>query len=212
MVRVIGPVANFDGLLEFNLSASNPSHSISSALSTGNPLPAPKYFDISNYQNIPYMETNMEGSLVVVSNVFLNQTSLQFPAGAMNITNVWRQYISFYVNPNASDVIGQNVPRIAASIAGVLNQYITTVPSTNGYELDILQYSDLVPTTEVPPMPLYITATPTNYVVDWWAVDSFTLQSASSLTGTFTDMSGITNPYTNNSPGSGPIFYRLRQP
>jgi len=37
----------------------------------------------------------------------------------MNITNVWRKYISFYVNAN-SDVIAQTVPAIAASIAGVM--------------------------------------------------------------------------------------------
>ncbi|MGA2786276.1 MAG: immunoglobulin domain-containing protein [Verrucomicrobiota bacterium] len=210
LVRVIGPVANYDGLLEFNLSASNPSHSISSALSSGNPLPAPKYFDINDYQNIPYMETNVEGSLVVVSNVFLNQASLQFAPGAMNITNAWRKYISFYVNPSASDVIGQNVPRIAASIAGVMNQYTSTIPATNGYELDILQYSDLVPTTVVPRMPLSIQGTNINVVVSWWAVSPFTLQSASSPTGTYTDIGSATTPYTNTI-NSTAQYYRLKQ-
>jgi hypothetical protein len=206
---VTGPVANFDGLLEFNLSASNPSHSISSPISTGNPLPAPKYFDINNYSNIPYMETNIEGSLVVVSNVFLDQTSLQFAPGAMNITNVNRKYISFYVNAN-SDVVGQNVPAIAASIAGVMSQYTSTIPATNGYELDILQYSGLVPTNTIPSMPLYITGTPTNYVVSWWSVGTFTLQSAPNVTGTFTDLGGATTPYTN-TVGSTAKFYRLKQ-
>lgn len=211
LVRVIGPVANFDGLLEFNLSVSNPSHSVSSAISTGNPLPAVKYFDINKYQNIPYMETNIEGSLVVVSNVFLNQTSLQFPAGAMNITNVYRKYISFYVNANAYDVIGQNVPRIAASITGVMNQYTTaTGPATNGYELDIFQYANLTAAASVPAMPLYISNTPSNAVVSWWAVDPFTLQAAPSLTGTYTNIVGATTPFTNSVDYSAK-FYRLKQ-
>jgi hypothetical protein len=209
LVRVTGPVANYYGLLEFNLSASNPSHSISSAISTGNPLPALKYFDINNYSNIPYMETNVEGSLVVVSNVFLDQSSLQFASGAMNITNVNRKYISLYVNAN-SDVFGQNVPAIAASIAGVMGQYTSTVPATNGYEMYILRYSDLVPTTQVPPMPLQIQGTPTNVVVSWWAVAPFTLQAAPGVTGTYTNIDGATTPFTNGVD-SAVKFYRLKQ-
>ena len=210
LVRVTGPVANFDGLLEFNLSASNPSHSISSAISTGNPLPAPKYFDINKYSNIPYMETNVEGSLVIVSNVFLNQSSLQFAPGSMNITNVWRKFISFYVNPNASDVIAQNVPAIAASIAGVMNQYTSTIPATNGYELDILQYSGLVPTNTIPSMPLYIQRTPTNVVVSWWSVAPFTLQAAPSVNGPYTNIDGVTTPFTNSLDNPARL-YRLKQ-
>jgi hypothetical protein len=208
LVRVTGPVANFDGLLEFNLSASNPSHSISSPISTGNPLPATKYFDINNYSNIPYMETNIEGSLVVVSNVFLNQTSLQFAPGAMNITNVNRKYISFYVNPN-SDVVGQNVPQFAASIMGVMSQYTSTVPATNGYELDILQFAGLVPgTAPALPMPLQIKRAGTNAVLTWWATVPFTLQAAPSVTGTYTNIDGAINPFTN-SVDSPAKFYRL---
>jgi hypothetical protein len=211
LVRVIGPVANFDGLLEFNMSISNPSHSVSSPISTGNPLPARKYFDINDYSNIPYMETNIEGSLVVVSNVFLNQSSLQFAPGSMNITNVNRKYIALYVNANASDVIGQNVPRIAASIAGVMSQYTTSSgPATNGYELDLLQYANLTATTQVPSMPLYISKTSTNVVVSWWAVDPFTLQAAPDVTGTYTNIDGATTPFTN-SVDSAAKFYRLKQ-
>ena len=211
LVRVIGPVANFDGLLEFNLDASNPAHSISSAISTGNPLPAYKVFDIASIFNVPYMETNVEGSLVVVSNVFLDQTSLQFAPGAMNITNENGTYISFYVNGN-SDVVGQNVPQFAASIKGVMSQYTTSSgPNTNGYELDILQFSGLVPGT--PPaivMPLKIKRAGTNAVLTWWVTVPFTLQSAPSVTGTYTDIIGATTPFTN-SVDSAAKFYRLKK-
>jgi len=210
LVRVIGPVANFDGLLEFNLSASNPSHSISAAISTSNPLPAFKYFDINNYSNIPYMETNVEGSLVVVSNVFLNQSSLQFAPGAMNITNENRKFISFYVNGN-SDVVAQNVPQFAASIAGVMSQYTSSTSATNGYELDILHYSGLVPGT--PPamvMPLQIQRAKTNVVLTWWVTVPFTLQAAPSVTGTYINIDGATTPFTNNID-SAAKFYRLKQ-
>ena len=209
LVRVIGPLGQFDGLFQFNLSASNPSHSISSAISTGNPLPAPKYFNINDYTNSPYMETNVEGSLVVVSNVFLDQSSLQFAYGAINITNVNRKYISLYVSANAENVIGHDVPQFAASIAGVMSQYTTSLPATGGYELDILQYTDLVSGTPPDlPMPLQIRRSGTNAVLSWWAIAPFTLQAAPGVTGTYTNIDGAINPFTN-SVDSPAKFYRL---
>ncbi len=208
-VQVTGPLGAYSGLLEFNMSASNPSHSLS-LVNSGNTLPAAKYFDINNYANIPYMENNIEGSLIIVSNVFLNQSSLQFATGAINITNVNRKYISLYVSANAFDVIGQNVPTIASSIVGVMGQFTSTVPATNGYQLYLLEYSDLVPTTVVPPMPLQIQKTGTNVVVSWWAVAPFTLQAAPDLTGTFTNIDGASTPFTNGIDNAA-RFYRLKQ-
>jgi hypothetical protein len=215
LVRVIGPVANYNGLLEYNLSASNPSHSVSAAISTGNPLPAVKYFNIGDYVNTPYMETNVEGSVVVVSNVFLNRTSLQFPpATSINITNANRKYIALFI-PAVSDAIGGNVPRIAASIKGVMSQFTSSTPATGGYELLFHQYADLTATTNVPAMPLYLdtyptNGTPTNVVVSWWAVDPFKLQSAPAANGPYTDITDATTPFTNNI-GSENKFFRLWQ-
>jgi hypothetical protein len=214
LVRVTGPVANFNGLMEFNLNASNPSHSISAALSTGNPMPAVKYFNLGDYANTPYMETNIEGSLIVVSNVFLNQTSLQFASGAMNITNANRKYVGLYVPTTAYGVIGGNVPRIAASITGVMGQYYASLPANDGYQLYLLNYTDLTSTTNVPAMPLYLNKYPTNgpatnVVVSWWGVDPFQLQSATDVMGPYTDVGVTTPPYTNTVNGN--LFYRLWQ-
>ncbi len=129
----------------------------------------------------------------------------------MNITNENGTYISFYVNGN-SDVVGQNVPQFAASIKGVMSQYTTSSgPNTNGYELDILQFSGLVPGT--PPaivMPLKIKLAGTNAVLTWWVTVPFTLQAAPSVTGTFTNITGATTPFTN-SFDSPARFYRLKQ-
>jgi hypothetical protein len=213
LVRVIGPVANYNGLLEFNLSASNPAHSVSyPPISSGNTLPAHKVFDIANYSNIPYMETNVEGSLVVVSNVFLQQSTPQFVSGStINMTNVNRKYFSLYINAG-SDVIAKTIPQFAASIAGVMGQFTTTVPATNGYELLIIQYSDLVSGTAPGlPMPLQIQRAGTNVLVSWWAIASYTLQTATSLNGTYTDVTGATSPVTNSISSSPTKFYRLKQ-
>jgi len=213
LVRVIGPVANYDGLLEFNLSASNPSHSIS-FISGSHPLPAPKLFDINNYANIPYMETNIEGSLVVISNVFLQQATPTFVAGSnINMTNGYRKYLSLYINGGlgASDVPGQPIPAIAASIGGVMSQFTTGVPATSGYELDILQIADLTSTTNIPPMGLFIQGAGTNVLVSWWAVAPFTLQAAPTVNGTYTNFVTGTNTPVTNSITSPAKFFRLKQ-
>ncbi len=204
-VQVAGPLGQYLGLLEFNLSASNPSHSVSNPINTGNALPKPVLLDFSSLGNIPYMES-IEGSLILVSNVYPQQSSLQFAPGNINLTNLYSKVMSLYVGANAQDVIGQNVPKFAASIQGVLSQYATSVPATNGYELDILQYADLTAGTPPPPI-LTMRKVGANCIMTWLD-SSYALQSAPGLGGTFTTIGGATSPYTNVVYGSA-TFYRL---
>lgn len=211
LVRVTGPLSQFSGMFELNLSASNPAHSVSTPISTGRPLPVPIVLDFADVSDISYMETNVEGSLVIVSNVFLQQATPEFISGSnINMTNVNRRVLSLYINAGAWDVIAQTIPPFAASIAGVMSQHTSNVPATNAYELDILQYSDLVSSTNVPalPMPLKIQLSGTNAVLTWWAISPFTLQAAPNVTGIYTNLDGANNPFTN-SVDSPAKFYRL---
>ena len=146
-----------------------------------------------------------------MSNVFLQQATPEFISGSnINMTNVNRRVLSLYINAGAWDVIAQTIPPFAASIAGVMSQHTSNVPATNAYELDILQYSDLVSSTNVPalPMPLKIQLSGTNAVLTWWAISPFTLQAAPNVTGIYTNLDGANNPFTN-SVDSPAKFYRL---
>jgi hypothetical protein len=59
-------------------------------------------------------------------------------------------------------------------------------------------------------MPLYIQKTPTNVVVSWWSVAPFTLQAAPSANGPYTNIDGVTTPFTNSL--DNPVrLYRLKQ-
>ena len=150
---------------------------------------------------------SVEGSLVVVSNVYLQQSSLQFVSGSsISLTNLYGKTLSLYVNANAQDVIAQNVPQFAASIKGILSQHTTTVPATNGYELDVLQYADVVAGTPPPPI-LTMRKVGANCILTWLD-SSFALQAAPSLGGAFSTIGGATSPYTNAIYGSA-TFYRL---
>jgi len=156
-VTVTGPIGQFDGLLEFNMSAGNPTHIITDN-GSGNPLPTPKYFDLNNLTNIAFVETNIEGSLVVVSNVFMQQPEVAgFVSGSdVIMTNANGVKLNLFVNAGASDVIASTVPRFASSIVGLFGQYTTASPATNAYEVDILQYAGLVAGTP-------LTANPDSY-------------------------------------------------
>jgi Bacterial Ig domain/Immunoglobulin I-set domain len=158
-VTVTGPIGQYNGLLEFNLSASNPTHSFT-INSSGNPLPTPKYFNLASLTNIAFVETNIEGSLVVVSNVFLQQPFVAGFVGAANVvmTNAAGVKLNLFVNAGASDVIASPVPRFASSIVGLFGQYTTASPATNSYEVDILQYASLTAGTPV-------TANPDSYAM-----------------------------------------------
>jgi hypothetical protein len=156
-VTVTGPIGQFDGLLEFNMNASNPTHILTDN-SSGNPLPTPKYFDFASLTNIAFVETNVEGSLVIVSNVFLQEPNVAGFVGGANVvmTNANRVKLNLFVNAGASDVIASTVPPFASSVSGVFGQFTTASPATNSYEVDILQYADLVPGSPV-------TANPDSY-------------------------------------------------
>jgi len=209
IVRVTGPLGQFDGLLEFQMDANNQVQSISTLGTTT--VPAPAYFDINNITNTPFLETNVEGSLVVVSNVFLNRSSAQFISGAsVNMTNANGKFLALFVNANASDVIAANVPVFATSVIGHFGQFTSSTPATGGYELDIMQYADLVDGNSTPPTPLMSARqSGTNSIVSWNDI-FFTVQMATNVSGPYTD---LTNGTPLVIPSTNPAaFFRVHYP
>ena len=69
-ITVTGPIGQFNGVLEFNLNSANPTHIVNNLGPSGYTVPA-KTFSFVSSNNVPLMETNYEGSLVVVPNVLV---------------------------------------------------------------------------------------------------------------------------------------------
>lgn len=209
LVQVTGPLSHYNGLLEMSLSATNPDHSVL-ALGSG-PLPTPLPLTFASAANVPYMEAR-EGSLVVVSNVFLGATNGYFTAsGQITLTNLAGQTFTLFINASETDIIGQPVPAFASSITGVLGQYKTTAPYNSGYELDPTQSADIVAGTPPPPstaaIPLNIQLAGARVSLTW-DDPSFSLQASPSVNGTFTNVPNATSPYllTTEAPS---LFFRL---
>jgi Immunoglobulin domain len=206
IVQVTSPLAQFDGLLQAAGDLHNPTHSIST-VSSGNPLPAPKVFDIGSVTNTPFMETNIEGSLIVVSNVFFAQNLSQFPFGAdVNMTNVNGKVLQLFVNAN-SDLGTQPIPVFATSVTGAVGQFTTSTPATGGYELDVFHIADVMSGTTAN-IPFTIQTAGTNAILTWNGT-LFSLQSSTNVAGPYATISGATSPYTNAYTTNSLNFYRL---
>ncbi len=213
LVRVTGPLGAFNGVFEMNLHISNANHAIT-ILSSGNTLPDAVPFDFATANNVALMESSIEGKRVYVSNVFLQAAG--DPSGfvvpsTVNITNINGEIFTLRVDGRVIDMAAQSIPE-NATLIGVMGQFKSSAPFTNGYQLFVTRYADVVPT--VPSVPVEITKTSTNTTVSWSSIPTgFTLQSTASLSPTnWQDV--VTTPVTTTNKNiititpTGTGFYR----
>jgi hypothetical protein len=191
-VRVIGPLGVFSSLLEFNLTTSNPNHSVT-VLSSNNPMPLSISFnDFSLTNNLPAIEA-LEGSLVTITNLHFptGGGSATFAGGGQNvtITNDAGQQLILRVDARVGDIVGKPMPRFAYEVTGVLGQFQgnTTQPRSNGYQIIPTRYSDIV--TNLPAVfNLAGSRSGNGLQINWPAAagSTYSLWSADSVSGPWT--------------------------
>jgi len=213
-VRVTAKLDQFLGNIEVAPVAANPA-SLIEVLNGGatEPLPAPKVFDFASQGIFALMETNYEGSLVVVSNVYLDQTLGTFTAGGSTVLMTNALGVTFpLVNPSpVTDPQGQFIPGFAYSITGVLTQNKSAAPFTGSYQLNLSTYADIVTTAPVGPPTLNIQAAGGSLTLSWTGTS--VLQSSTNVAGPYLEVPGATSPFvTNGAASSVPAqFFRLYQ-
>lgn len=214
-VQITGPLFNFNGLLELNITNANPSHHLVN-LSSGNALPATNLFVFSTASNPTTMENSIEGTLVMVTNVFLTYTNSAFFAagGTIFMTNATGKRFDLSI---PSDSIGNMVnkqlqsPPFAQSIVGVISQNTTSVP-TNGYSLVVFAYDNIHWTNNVSiNTPLTVTGGGTNQVITW-PLGAMSLSSSTNVAGPYVIIPGASSPYTNDATTNAANFFRLIYP
>lgn len=105
-----------------------------------------------------------------------------------------------YVSPYVYDVVANPIPTFAASIAGVLAQHATGSVYTNGFQLVMTQYADLVAgTPPTLPIPLVTDYTAGTLTLSW-SDPSFTLQSSTNVAGPYVDVPGASSPFAPMPP------------
>ena len=210
-IQVTGPLGIYSGVLELNLNSLNPTHVVTS-LGSGFPLPVAKTFLFSSATNVSLMESNIEGSLVIVPDVYLpgGGVSNFISSSTLQMTNLSGQIFPLFIDSRLTDVIGQPIPAGLTAITGYMTQYKTAAPYTNGYELIVTAYSQIQPGLPLGSPTLNIQLSGANVVLTW-SDASFNLQSATNVAGPYTMISGATSPFTTNTAASQ-LFFRLSNP
>jgi hypothetical protein len=220
-VTAIGQLSSFNSTLELEVFQTNPYETVS-ILSHGNPLPKPKLYSAIYTNNLPLSEA-MEGSLVLMTNVyFIPTSSNKFSGGTMTITNINGQPINFFCSAQNQQTVGQPMPAFAWSVLGVLSQFLnnTANPRNAGYELIFSRISD-ISTNPPPAVTVSETHSGNNTTLTWTAVPynyAYSVFSSTLVTGPYTPIaSGLiftntSGTFTDTNAAGGSMFYRVSSP
>jgi hypothetical protein len=234
IVTVTGPLSQFNSLLEFNLSTSDTSTSVTVTGHT-NSLPSPLVlpFSFTNgsgaFVSVSNVIRHYEGLLVTLTNVYFpgNNVGTNFASGNYVMTNASGGGFTFFLNAANVNIIGQPVPQFARTVTGPM-AFFRTATDTNrsaGFEIDPSAYSDIV---AGPPAPVGAsgggsggsagvinwTAQPFIPYSIWWQTNvalPFTNQWIPIATGlTFSTAGGTFSDTVNTNRPVG--FYRISSP
>ncbi|MEI6342175.1 MAG: immunoglobulin domain-containing protein [Verrucomicrobiota bacterium] len=156
-VRIVGPVSHFNGLLQINLSATNPRHVVE-VLATGVVLPDAIPLDLAwpaGTSGITAASPGVlaaeaaEGRRVRASNVLVDTGSGPVFTSGSNViladaADPARTFV-LRIDSRVLEVIGQPKPAGPVSIEGVLGQFDSADPRAGGYQLVVTRWADILP-------------------------------------------------------------------
>ncbi|MFN0068111.1 MAG: lamin tail domain-containing protein [Limisphaerales bacterium] len=150
-VRVTGPLGHFNGLLQFNLSASSLEHSVVT-LSTGDPLPAPRLTSPSELLNLDpaVVDREYEGRLLTFNDVTVDLANPNFGSG-VNETIFDQALTPYTLRIDArTDIVGQPKPRTPFAIVGVLSQFDGSDPRNSAWQILPSRFADILTPSKAP--------------------------------------------------------------
>lgn len=198
VVTLVGFMQSFQGNLELEADTTDNQATSYTVLSNNLALlPAPvviPYNDITN--NIKLAET-LEGSVVMLTNVFFTNNAIAISTAAnltTVVTNASGQNFSLLFSSQDLDTAGQTLPPFAYTVRGILTQN-TNSPNgslNRGYQLTVTKFSDIV--TDPPPaMTLTQSHSGTITALTWDAVPyaySYSVLAASDVAGPYLPTAG----------------------
>jgi len=187
-------------------------------------MPNAKPFHFSQTNDLAFMEREIEGSLVTVTNVYFQAAdgTATFNAGvSYTITNDLGQTFVLRVDGRVTSLVGVTIPRFAYQVTGSMGQFLsgTATPRNNGYQLMVTRPEDIV--TVLPPAPTIKMARSENGVSLSWPVQqgsTYSVWSSDNLGQGFTVRSfgfnslasEVTCMDTNTTANAK--FYRVTSP
>jgi hypothetical protein len=232
IVKAVGHLYTYNNNIEFEVETSFYAWNFVQIIGHTNSLPAPFVFTPSLTNNPSLMETNIEGRLIMLTNVF-------FPTNnTMNLTGNRSWFVTnggslFLLNfPGGSDQDVRNHTmwtNFAWTVTGPCVQFRSGAYTNVGYQLNVSRWADIV--TNPPPAPIVSASLSTNnLVLKWPAVPydisigggggyAYSVWSSADVGGSYQPLvTGLTFSTTNgiythtNALLSGQKFYRVSSP
>jgi len=224
VVMFTGFLSSFSSTLELEIDQTlSPATSATILSNNIAGLPAPKVIPFNITNSLALVETNIEGSLVMLTNVFFG-TNAGIVLSATNnvsavVTNAAGEPFILFFSFQDLDTVGKTLPAFASTVLGAFTQNFanTGTPRNAGYSVTVTRFSDIVTN----PITLGITRSGDSAILTWPAAPftyPYAVLESDDVSGPylpiatglrFPDSSGT---YTDTSACCGQKFYRLATP
>jgi len=223
VVTFVGWLSSFNSSLELEADTNDVSTGFNILSNNVASIPPPKVIPFSITNNLPFMETNIEGSIVILTNVYFGTNAGTVLSSTANttitVTNAAGETFSVIFSIQDLDLVGQTLPSFAYMVAGAMSQNLgnAVTPRNQAYLLNITRFSDIVTN----PITLSISHSGNDAILTWPAVPyslSYSVLGASTVTGPYSLLAGglrftnFSGTFTDTTAALGPKFYRLTVP
>jgi hypothetical protein len=222
VVTFIGWLSSFNSTLELESDTNDLTTGFTVLSNNLASTPRPKVIPFSIVNNLAFVETNLESSIVILTNVYFGTnagTTISTTANTtITVTNADAETFTLFFSSQDLDTAGKVLPSFANMVLGPLVQNLgnAVTPRNQGYQINITRFSDIVTN----PLSLSISNFSGGRVLTWDAAPygySYTIQAAGNVTGPYTNVAtglrftSTAGTYTDSAAGN-PKFYRLTVP
>jgi hypothetical protein len=210
VVTFVGVLSYFSTTgLELFADTVNRSYTSYSVVSNNFPLPTPRTisFTVTNDLGFTYVNTNLAGSLVTLTNVYfgtnVGNTISTNANTAVTVTNAsGKNFTVQFFSPD-QDTAGKILPAFATSVTGVL------YGGSPNFSVAVTKFSDIV--VPVNSIPLSFNYSSGNLTFNWTDA-SFSLQASTNVVGPYITISGAISGFITNTTAAPTMFFRLYHP
>jgi Ig-like domain-containing protein len=223
VITFVGWLSSFNSVLELEADTNDTTTSFTVLSNNVALLPAPKPIPFSITNNLPFCETNLEGSIVMLTNVYFGTNAgvaISTNANAfVTVSNAAGETFTILFSSQDLDTAGQILPEFAYSVVGVFNQNLgnAATPRNSAYQVEVTRFSDIVTN------PLVISSaldSGTN-TLSWDAAPysyAYSVYSASNVTGPYVafksnlHFTNTVGAYSESVSGASQKFLRISTP
>jgi hypothetical protein len=213
VVTFIGVLSGYATGLELYADTADTSYPYTSYTDTGNtnalPAPIPIPFNFISAYGLNFVNTNLAGSLVKLTDVHFGAsagTTISTTANqVVAVTNSSGQSCNLEFFDQDLDTAGQTLPTYAYSVSGVVYDINTN------FSIAVTRFADIV--TNAPGGPVQLNLGYSGGILTFnWSDSSFSLQSSTNVTGPYITIPGASSGFITNTTSARARFFRLYHP